>query len=352
MSSNEIKNKIEITRVVVLLADNAELHEKLRLVENHIVISVADLLPITPANRAEYQRRIFTGGFQSKLEAIINDCEKFMTGRNKTKFKDLKENFKKNNCVNILKKADIESCQLCGDVLNVDCMKSELQCSNVDCLAIYELNGTVFDESQMYCQDGQKAKSGTFNPNRHFQQWWQHILAREPDDEIGDKADPKNLLGEKLIEDCRKIVKRDNLVLQLLTVNQVRQMLQELEKTNFNKNVPLIMKRLTGIGPPQLPDELSIRVENLFTKAIEIEELIRPSSRTNRNYYSYYIYKILDYLIPESAYEMRRVLYYIYMQSKETVETDDIEWAKICAELKEIPYKPTDRNLAQKYKPI
>ncbi len=244
---------------------------------------------------------------------------------------------------------DYERCPSCGGDMAVDAGRSELRCG--ECGALRELVGTVFDDSQFYSQEGQKAKSGTFNPNRHFQFWWAHILAREPEEEIGDKDDPDNLYGEKLLEALRGIVVRDRKVLRLLTVNDVRAMLREVGRTDLNKNVPLILKKLTGIGPPQVADTVAVRVENLFTKAIEIGERVRRAGRVNRNYYPYYIYKILDQLIPEDDSEIRRVLYYIYIQSKETVEADDADWEQICLELAELSYVPTDRTKALRYHP-
>jgi hypothetical protein len=34
---------------------------------------------------------------------------------------------------------------------------------------------------------------------------------------------------------------------------------------------------------------------------------------------------------------------YIYIQSKETVEDDDLDWEQICKMIPELMYKPTDR---------
>jgi hypothetical protein len=113
-----------------------------------------------------------------------------------------------------------------------------------------------------------------------------------------------------------------------------------------------VLKKLTGIGPPQIADATAVRVENLFTKAIEIGERVRRAGRVNRNYYPYYIYKILDQLLAEDDLENRRVLYYVYVQSKETVEADDADWEQICIELTEIAYVPTDRTKALKYRPL
>jgi hypothetical protein len=125
-----------------------------------------------------------------------------------------------------------------------------------------------------------------------------------------------------------------------------------VSRPDLNKNVSLIMKKLTGIGPPAIPDALAARAENLFTKIIEVGERIRSSDRVNRNYYPYYIYKILDHELPENDLEHRAILYYIYVQSKETVESDDIEFEIICGELEgEIAYAPTDRSKALRYRP-
>lgn len=238
-------------------------------------------------------------------------------------------------------------CSVCANIMIIDSSKSELRCDT--CGMIRELIGTVFDDTQFYSQEGQKAKSGTFNPNRHFQFWWSHILAKEPEEELGDKKDPNNMYGEKVLKQIRSIIVRDHKVLQLLTVNDIRLILREIEKTDLNKNVPLILKKITGIGPPYIPTHITIKVENLFTKAIEIGERIKHNKRINRNYYPYYIYRIIEAITADKDNEIRRVLYYIYIQSKETVESDDIDWENICKELKEISYKPTDRTLGLQY---
>ena len=137
----------------------------------------------------------------------------------------------------------------------------------------------------------------------------------------------------------------------MLTVIDIRNILRELKKTELNKNIPLILKKITGIGPPSIPESIEIQVENIFTKVIEICESIKRYGRTNRNYYPYYIYKIIDNIIPESDFENRRILYYIYIQSKETVELDDLDWEKICEHISELTYRPTDRSEYLKYQP-
>lgn len=238
----------------------------------------------------------------------------------------------------------------CAECLREMCVRadtSELECPS--CHRCRQLIGTVFDDAQFYNQEGQKAKSGSFNPNRHFRFWMDRILAREPEEELGDKEDPDNTCGELLLAGLRNLIRRNNKILRLLGVDDVRAMLKVLGRTELNKNVPLIMKKLTGVGPPPLPEALCQRVEKLFSKAIEIGERVRPSGRTNRSYYPFYIYKILDAILPDDDYDNRRVLFYIYMQGKETLDKNDREWGGICSELPEIAWVPTDRTKAQKY---
>ena len=246
-----------------------------------------------------------------------------------------------------------EQYNVCGDCKKEMCVNadtSELACPG--CGKVRELIGTVFDDAQFYNQEGQKAKSGSFNPNRHFRFWMDRILSREPEEELGDKDDPDNTCGEKLLAQLRGIVRRDRKILRLLTVDDTRAMLKEAGRTDLNKNVPLIMRRLTGVGPPSLAESICQRVEKLFSKAIEIGERVRPAGRTNRNYYPYYIYKILDAILEEDDRDNRRILYYIYMQGQDTLDKNDREWEEICVELPEIEWASTNRTKAQKYRPL
>ena len=243
----------------------------------------------------------------------------------------------------ILAGSDFHNCWECGIEMSVDTTKSELKCTR--CGATKELIGTVFDDAQFYNQEGQKAKSGNFNPNRHYQKWITRILARESDLELGEVNE-----REKVFEGLRGIVRRDKKIIRLLTVYDVRDMLKEIGRTDLNKNVPLIMKKLTGIGPPKLSDELVQRVGMLFTHAIDIRERVRPPERVNRNYYPYYIFKIFEAILDKNDYKSRRVLFYIYLQSNTTLENDDEEWADICKKLDGIDFISTNRDNGIKYR--
>lgn len=244
---------------------------------------------------------------------------------------------------------DHDRCSDCGVEMLVDPDASELRCG--ECGVTRPLIGRVFDEAQFYSQEGQKAKSGTSGYNRHYQYWIDRILAREPLKEIGDPNDPDNLFGEKLIEDIEAIVRRDNYLLLQLTPDDVRQILHELGRTDLNKNTAQILKKLTGVGPPSVPEAICQRVERQFSRAVAIGATVRPAGRTNLNYYPYYIYKLFDAALPLDDRENRRILYYIYLQKQGTLEDNDIEWRDICSEMPDVEFRPTDRAMALAYRP-
>jgi hypothetical protein len=257
--------------------------------------------------------------------------------------------------------ADLLRCPVCGGPMAADAGRSELRCREAGCGAVRELVGTVFDDSQFYSQEGQKAKSGAFKPNRHFQLWWTHLLALEPEEELGDKDDPENLCGEKLVARLRLLVQREpGQVLRLLTVDNVRGMLRELKRTDLNKNVPLLLKKLTGVGPPAIPGAIAAKVENIFSKAIEVGEKILRPGRANRNYYPDYILRIYLHVLETSKLppavdeELRRLIFYFYIQGDDTVQDDDDDWRQITESLTElqIRFAPLDRSIRQRYAPI
>ena len=130
-------------------------------------------------------------------------------------------------------------CLHCCIEMSVNADTSELTCA--ECGKVQVLIGTVLDEAQLYFQKGQNVKLGLFNPNHHFQFWMDRILAREPQEEQGDKDDPGNTYGEKLLEQLREIIRRDEKKHRLLTVDDIRAMLKEIGRMVLNKNSPLIM---------------------------------------------------------------------------------------------------------------
>lgn len=239
-------------------------------------------------------------------------------------------------------------CTNCHIIMTIIDNISEVSCPR--CAKIADHDGPYIDDMQSPIQDNKKTKSGSFSPTRHFRFWMTHIMGQEPEEELGDKMDEDNMLGEKLLPQLTAIIKRDNKILQLLTVADVRAMLKECHRTDLNKNVPLIMRLLTGVGPPILPEAICQHVEKLFSRAIEVGERLRISNRKNRNYYPYYLYKILDAVLTDDVslffrslaraekQHMRTILKYIYRQGRSTIAKNDLEWQTICQSLPDIKW--------------
>ena len=70
------------------------------------------------------------------------------------------------------------------------------------------------------------------------------ILAREPEEEVGDKDHHDNTYSEKLLEQLREIKWHDKKNHRLLTVDDIRAVMKEIGQTDLNKNSPPIMRRL------------------------------------------------------------------------------------------------------------
>jgi hypothetical protein len=220
-------------------------------------------------------------------------------------------------------------CNLCDAIMILDDGKLDMTCP--EC-------GYIKENLDMHCESiKDRYKTGTFKPKNHHKVWMNHILGIEPESEV------KNL--PKVLDDMRAIIRRDNRILRLLTVDNVRSMLKELKRTELNKNTTLLLKKLTGISPPHISKEYLRESEICFMKVSEVRDNL-PSKKSNRKYYPYYIYKIFDCILPRSDRESRRILFYIHLQGRNTLINNDAEWREICKRLsmKKLKYRPTDVN--------
>lgn len=368
--ANEIKDNapIRFKTYLQLIIDSIDELEELHILKtSHLMMDYTDIenqksesleryIQSSKDLKEKYVKILSDENIINKINIIAKNCsdliEQIQNKTVKNKLKVYIEKFECNiNCDlgHYIRTDDYTNCKNCNIKMISYFDMSELQCPQ--CSSIYKLVGTIYNDSINCSIDKIKNKSGIFNPNRHFQFWWSRILAKESDEELGNSNDPDNQHGEKLIESLRKIIRRDRKVLRLLTVNDIRQMLKELKRTDLNKNVPLILKKLTGAGPPVISDEFSRKVEQYFTKAIEIGEQQMKPNRTNRSYYPYYIYKIIEAITKDSDYQIRKILYYIYLQAQNTIIQSDQDWKIICESLDGITYKDTNRSLADRYAP-
>jgi len=239
-------------------------------------------------------------------------------------------------------KQDIFCCS-CDSNMIVNNENSEMICSK--CGEIQPIIGTVFDDLQVYYQEGPFTKLASYERIKHGEKWLNRIQAREHIEikkEIisAIKRQIKNEHGKKM--DKRKV-----------TYELIRKCLRKTGNTKLNEHIPLIRKIITEISPIQLTEEEYSLTINYFDKVVDIFEQKKPKDKHNCPYHPYFLRKILEqnFVLPENNYKeldrKRRILSNIHTQSVTTLEKRDKIWKEICKEFPEFIYIPTDKN---KYK--
>lgn len=113
----------------------------------------------------------------------------------------------------------------------------------------------------------------------------------------------------------------------LSTIQDVRRELKKIKRANYNKNAPLILKRIAGIGPPDIPDEILTQCRMIFIDFIKVQIFL--GSGKNNMQYSYSIYKIFDSILPKGDKENRRILNFIHLPGDKTLKKYDKEWERL-----------------------
>lgn len=228
-------------------------------------------------------------------------------------------------------------CDTCKCKMTILSNTSEIRCDM--CGFIKELNGTVFEDDQFYYQEGQRSKHGSYDPTKHCRFWLRRIQAREYVE-----------IDENVLDLLKNCILRDNIVCKRhISCDKIRNYLRETKNSQYNEYVPLIRKILTGISPPQLTDvEVHLTI-NYFTKVIHIFfGETKSSKKINCPYHPYFIYKILEQIIPPpkgcNDYRKQEILSCIHLQSRDTLIENDRIWKPICEKIPEFTYVPTDRN--------
>lgn len=328
--------------------------EKIDDIENDFRISSVHVyMEKNDKNRMIFSNIISIQGYSEDLDMLVEETQK--------EIKDFK--LKKNRMSDLQKHFSVypvgteqtkiapynnDICDVCGEPMISVLDRAELVCRNNACCSVKE--SFVFEEIQMYNKSANLISThGKFTPVKHFEACWEQLLARESEGDLINKKFKYTTI-EALMNALKKIINRDKKIVKLLSVDELREMLSEIGRPDLNKNTSLLLKKLTGIGPPQLSNDLKIKALNLFMKAIEVSAFLDDMG-INRNYYPYYMFKILFQLIPNGSPE-KRVLYYIHFQGDDTVTAKDIRWERICGHIPELVYEETDTTISSMYSPI
>jgi ribosomal protein S27AE len=231
-------------------------------------------------------------------------------------------------------------CPKCQQGMKIISNMSEIVCEK--CGITENLYGTVFEDDQFYFQEGNRSKTGSYDPGKHCRFWIERIQARE------SKEIPESVLTK--IRECIKHNKIRNI--EEISCKEIRKYLSQTRNSIYNEHVPLIRKLITGRSPEPLLEEEVQLITIYFDKVIRVYEEIKPDTKTNVPYHPYLIYKIIEHILykkspMEFQKSKKRILHTlscIHLQSRETLINNDNTWSEICDNIEEITYRPTDSN--------
>ena len=230
----------------------------------------------------------------------------------------------------ILGKTESRHCT-CGAIFNIEAKNSEFVC--LKCGSTEKLYGTVFEDEQLFYQEGQRTKHGKYDPTKHCKFWVDRIQAKESAE-----------IPDTVINKIKSCIKRDKIWLECVTCPIIRDYLKEIKQTKYNDHVPLIRKYITGQEPPQFSDYELKLIYVYFSRVMQIYNRIKPDNKINSPYHPFFVYKIVEQILNKNDDSTRRnyILNSIHLQSRETVISHDNIWQKICEEIPEFIYIPTD----------
>jgi len=215
------------------------------------------------------------------------------------------------------KRSNYEYCSRCSVKMEVIPVSSEMKCPK--CNRIKTLYGTVFEDHQFYNQEGQKTKHGTYDPNRHFRFWMDRIQAKE-----------RMEFPQVIIDKIESIIRRYYPAPIVINCGIMRDILKEAKLTRYNDHIPLLVKRFTGVSPPQLTHNEMRTFAIKFNKIMEIyEQIVKQDRDGNRPYYPYFIYKIAEDEFKDTPDKLK-ILDYIHLQSDDTIIKHDLIYRQIC----------------------
>lgn len=156
----------------------------------------------------------------------------------------------------------------------------------------------------------------TFDHERHFTNWIYLIQ--------GIKSPNKNIIP-KLLDYCTK-----NKIKQI-SVESLRQILKQLNLTQYYKYTSYLYKELTDDSPPLIPHDIRNRAKLYFKEFYKAREKLADDGELPKNnpQYSYLIYKIFDLILDKDDEENRRILQFIHLPAETTCLKRDREWTLV-----------------------
>jgi len=141
------------------------------------------------------------------------------------------------------------------------------------------------------------------------------------------QAKETTVIPNDVLENIKKQIKRERLVLEQLTNKKAKDILKKLGYNKYYEHIPFIKDKL-GIKPPIMRPELEELLCNLFMDIQAPYAKFCPDDRVNFLNYYYTVYKLCE-LLDQTQF----LPYFPMLKDREKrIEQDEI-WKKICEEL-------------------
>ena len=223
-------------------------------------------------------------------------------------------------------------CIDCKSPCKIDEKTSEYVCSKLKCGLSTRIYGEVFDDDQIFYQEGGRGKPVKYEPIKHCKEWVDRIQAKESTE-----------IPDEVLSKIKRCIRRDSIFLENLTYEMIRKYLKELKITSYNNHIALIHKLITGVNPIQFTERELKLIFMYFSKAIQIFNGIKSKFKSNYPYYPFFIYKIIEHILsaPRFAQRKSQILSCIHLLGYETLINKDQVWFMIIEQIPEFKAVPT-----------
>jgi ribosomal protein S27E len=212
----------------------------------------------------------------------------------------------------------METCQTCPDsnIIHIH-DTSDLVCDGCGVvIAALISEELTYKEEQ---ETSEKVVNYSYKRENHFNEWLSQFQAQE-----------MTTIPPEVIEQLRAELKKIKIKnLEDITHAKVRGLLKKLRLNKYYEHVPYITNILSGIKPPNMPQELEEYLRIMFKDIQKPFDENCPTERKNFLSYSYVLYKFCE-LLGEDEY----LQYFPLLKSKEKLYQQDVIWKKICHDLK------------------
>lgn len=181
---------------------------------------------------------------------------------------------------------------------------------------------TLISEELTYKEEqetSEKIINYSYKRENHFNEWLSQFQAQET------TTIPPEVM-EQLRSELKKMKTKK---VEDITHAKVRGLLKKLRLNKYYEHVPYITNILSGIKPPNMPQELEEYLRIMFKDIQRPFDDNCPTERKNFLSYSYVLYKFCE-LLSEDQY----LQYFPLLKSKEKLYQQDVIWKKICHDLK------------------